>query len=75
MERRCTSYATELVHNERTATLIPRINSQRALVEIKKPHFDETADTFDFDDFLLSFAYGHFLVFCVGFAKATDAMY
>ena len=64
----------QLVHNERTATLIPRINSPRTLVEIKTPHFDETVDTFDFDDFL-SFAYGHFLVFCVGFANATDAMY
>jgi hypothetical protein len=64
----------QLVHNERTATLIPRINSLRTLVEVKKPHFNETADTFDLDDFL-SFAYGHFLVFCVGFATATDAMY
>jgi hypothetical protein len=64
----------QLVHNERTATLLPAIDSPRTTVEIKKPHFDETTETFDLDKFL-RWSYGHFLIFCSAFASATDAMY
>jgi hypothetical protein len=64
----------QLVHNERVATLLPAIGSLRTIVEIKKPHFDETSANFDLDSFL-NWSYGHFLVFCVGLAKATDSMY